>query len=489
MLLCRAHNLMNRYARYSIIFVVLEILMLACAMHGAHVSPDSYYYWAWTKHLAWSYYDGPPMIAYSLYLITHIFGNSEIALMILGWGTLAIVSYFIYHSALMLFHQPKIGFYSVVGFGILTGNMHHFIITPLYDSVLMIFWGGTIYSFLKLITTRKTRYYYQIGIMIGCMLLSKYTGILLCVSLLLACLFYAPYRFVLTSRHFYAALGIAFLLFLPVLAWNQAHDWISFSYQWQHGFHHIAHPWNGLLNYVMGTVFDFNILLLVFLSLVFYEKAQSWKSPNTGLLLFITLVPLLFFLISAFHSATGTSWTAPMAYTMILFTVAALNQLPLRNITFIFLALIALLPTVEYIVLIRLPVPNNISIWQEGYIIAKILPNTPLATPTTLPIYTSEYYFLPAYLSYFLPYHPKVYSTNLFLGKQFYLWTQEHTPPKPGSLVWFVSTYAPIQEPHMTDCHLTFQEPATATGYQGFTWSLYVWQCRYSAVNVPVSKF
>ncbi|NIM03005.1 glycosyl/arabinosyl/mannosyl transferase, partial [bacterium] len=37
---------------------------------------DEVYHWVWSNHLALSYYDHPPMVAYVIWFFTRIFGSS-----------------------------------------------------------------------------------------------------------------------------------------------------------------------------------------------------------------------------------------------------------------------------------------------------------------------------------------------------------------------------------------------------------------------------
>ena len=41
---------------------------------------DEGYYWVWSRHLAASYYDHPPMVAWLVALSTHVLGSSLVAL-------------------------------------------------------------------------------------------------------------------------------------------------------------------------------------------------------------------------------------------------------------------------------------------------------------------------------------------------------------------------------------------------------------------------
>jgi 4-amino-4-deoxy-L-arabinose transferase-like glycosyltransferase len=73
------------------------------------------------------------------------------------------------------------------------------------------------------------------GLALGAAFASKYTSILLPVTITAAVLLRPSLRARLREPGPYVACVLATLVFLPVLRWNAAHDWISFRFQIQHG--------------------------------------------------------------------------------------------------------------------------------------------------------------------------------------------------------------------------------------------------------------
>ena len=65
-----------------ILILYFGILLLIAPI--SLLSFDSYYYWEWSRHLALSYFDGSPMIAYFIKLATVLFGDTLFALNIVG---------------------------------------------------------------------------------------------------------------------------------------------------------------------------------------------------------------------------------------------------------------------------------------------------------------------------------------------------------------------------------------------------------------------
>ena len=71
-------------ARHRSTMMVLGIILLLLlrALAGAllPLSADEAYYWLWSKHLAWGYYDHPPVIAFLIRAGTSVFGDTPLGL-------------------------------------------------------------------------------------------------------------------------------------------------------------------------------------------------------------------------------------------------------------------------------------------------------------------------------------------------------------------------------------------------------------------------
>ena len=208
---------MNKASKLTTCVVLAYVLLIAVVMHGGQLGPDTYYYWQWSRHLDWSYYDGPPMIAYAMRFMTSLFGNAELGLLSLGLSAIVITSYFIYQTGRRLFESDYIASVAVMIW--LSGlvAMRHFFLLITYDTTLVIFWSATYYFLLQILLTQKTRYYYLCGVSLGLMMLSKYTTALLGGSMLLTCAVYPQYRFIFRSKHFYSGLLVGFLLVMLIL--------------------------------------------------------------------------------------------------------------------------------------------------------------------------------------------------------------------------------------------------------------------------------
>ena len=202
---------------YKRIIFIYFICLLALAPTGLLMF-DSYYYWDWSRHLAISYYDGPPMIAYWIRLSTFLFGDTIFALNMVGIIAVACTSGILYKTA-RLFLCQNASFISVA-FWLFSPLVTQDLLKQVtYDTPLMLFWALSLYHVVKYVRYARIKSLYWIGFSLGCLLLSKYSGIVLIMSLLIF-LVSTRYRNVFKIPAFYAAIGLAALLFSPVIFWN-----------------------------------------------------------------------------------------------------------------------------------------------------------------------------------------------------------------------------------------------------------------------------
>ena len=94
-------NIASKVNTYStIFFIYLLVLIIATFTIIPYV--DSYYYWLWSEHFQLSYIDGPPMIGYIIKLFSLIFGNSVLAINMVGLSIVIVTSVIIMRIVYLL---------------------------------------------------------------------------------------------------------------------------------------------------------------------------------------------------------------------------------------------------------------------------------------------------------------------------------------------------------------------------------------------------
>lgn len=202
--------------------------------YNAHLPlhPDEAYYWEWSRNLELSYYDHPPMVAYVISIIS-LFGENEAVIRLSAVLAMSGTAWLVYRIGRLLFSREAGETALLIYLLIPMTHVGFLAVTP--DPFLSLFWALALYLACIALFKGQDGYLLLAGISIGLALLSKYTGVLLPVSLLLFLACTPKFYRRLFSTHMLAAAVLATVVFSPVLIWNWNHDWISFRYQFGHG--------------------------------------------------------------------------------------------------------------------------------------------------------------------------------------------------------------------------------------------------------------
>ncbi len=190
---------------------------------------DESHYLLYSRHLAWGYFDHPPMVAF-LAALTTLVGDSvfwvRLGPIICSSLSLIILRYL----ALALYQDERVAFGAAVLLQLMP-YQHLLMVGLLPDATLNLFWCGILLCVWQAIKTGKWTMWLLSGLLFGGALLSKYHGVLLAGCLLGYFITSANHRFWLAKIQPYLAALIGLAVFIPNILWNSRHDWISYSYQ------------------------------------------------------------------------------------------------------------------------------------------------------------------------------------------------------------------------------------------------------------------
>jgi hypothetical protein len=182
---------------------------------------DELYYLAASDHLAFGYVDFAPLIAWLAHAFRIVFGSSLHAIRLLpalafgaevaltGFITLELGGkrWAIFLACISTLLAPTI-----------LGNGTRLAMNPIEP----LFWMGCIYVLLLAINRDQPKLLIWCAVLLGFGLLNKHSTIFF-LGALVAAMLLAPQRRLLTSKWFWAAAAIAFLIALPNIVWQYAH--------------------------------------------------------------------------------------------------------------------------------------------------------------------------------------------------------------------------------------------------------------------------
>src|SRR6185295_12102666 len=191
--------------------------------------PEEAYHWNFARHLDWSYFDHPPLIAWSIAAGRLVFGDSPLGIrlvpLLFSVGATALLA-----RLTRRFYGDAAAAWAVVLFTLAP--------IPLLvsesgfpDSPLLFFWILTMTWTWDAVDGNRPSRWLAAGAALGGAFLSKYTAVLLVPSVFFYLLLSKRDRRWLATPWPYLAGLIALAVFSPVLYWNWKHGWASFLFQ------------------------------------------------------------------------------------------------------------------------------------------------------------------------------------------------------------------------------------------------------------------
>ncbi|NQV16656.1 glycosyltransferase family 39 protein [bacterium] len=407
--------------------------------------PQEAYYWSWSQDLAFSYFDHPPLASYSIWVTTSIFGQT-------GFGIkFAAVVWFLGLNIIWarllqeMFGNTKQSYWTILALNsTIVFELYGFVITP--DTPLIFAWSACIYSLWKLVQTEDHKWWFAAGFFMGLAWLGKYSGIMLVPSVLMFTLISKKQRGWLLTPYPYLGVGIAILVFAPVLIWNAQHDWVSFAFQGARRSSGMAYWKPRFVGELLGSqlfVLTPYLFILVFSALIrFGRQLFSDIEDKILLLLCSGLVTSLFFIAVSFRSLVKMNWLAPAYWSLIILGINHLFQDPQRYRRMqigIFSSLAFLGLGVSVVALPDVPLGegNTWSGWKTAAYEVDSIRDSLRNEQEELFIFSTNYK-ASSLLKFYLPDQPRTYAQDI-IGKhalQFDLWEmEENLVGKTGILV------------------------------------------------------
>lgn len=411
---------------------VVGLLVVLAALQGAYnatvpLMGDEAYYWTWSRHLALSYFDHPPMIAWLLHAATFITA-SEFTVRLVPLVCFSLTAWLIWKLSDEI-DGPRAAVITLVIFLLMPATqIGAFAAVP--DAPLMLCWTTALYAGHRILKSRDARWPLLTGLAIGLALLSKYTAILFPVALLI---FLGIYRRDLLRRPTsgLAAL-VALAVFSPVLLWNARHDWLSFAFQLRHGGGDgTGIDWHQWFEFIGGTIGVFSPILFIAAFLAAIRAARG-EDLSRRYLAFFCLFPLAFFTYKGLFRKMELNWVAIAfpAATVLVGAYIAERRLYKTFGAGIALAL-ALSVAIKFPLAVGLPAKLNPF---NRFYANRIAAETLLAQRQPGEALLADHYTTAALLSFYAPDHPDVQIPTTTRLSQFDLWAVQQPPATPRGL-------------------------------------------------------
>lgn len=213
--------------KYTLSFLLIllgikAVFLLSLIVWGEiHLAPDEAQYWTWSQALDWGYYSKPPAIAWQIFATTSLFGNTELGV---RFGAVLIgfcLPLAVYWLARKTEQTPQVTFWAalVMAFSPL-GFYLSFAATTDAGAILFLTLG------LAALVQKEGPHYLLAGCMLFLGALYKWTAFVLWPFALVYLLFVPSFR----RWSLLGGILIALVALLPMIYWNQGHEWATFRH-------------------------------------------------------------------------------------------------------------------------------------------------------------------------------------------------------------------------------------------------------------------
>lgn len=308
-------------ARAALLLIAASILLHLVYAGLVGLSPQEAYYWGWSRRLALSYYDHPPLAAWTIRLTTSLVGQTERGVRAAAALHGALFATFLFLAGRRLFGERAALLALLLALLAPITGLGQVIVTP--DVPLLSGWMAALYFTVRALDEEDGRWLLAAGVATGLAALGKYTAFLLLPQILLALLLDPRGRRMLKRPWPWVGLLLSVAVFSPVLFWNAERHWVSLLFQSSGRTSTFAFRPILVARFVALQGAMVSPLLWVSCLAAAGVAALRWRQPPWRVAaLFSAPLIAMMILVSPFHWVKG-NWGAP-AYPAALLAGAAL---------------------------------------------------------------------------------------------------------------------------------------------------------------------
>jgi hypothetical protein len=306
------------------------VRLLVAATTG--LGNDEVYYWTYSQHLQWNYFDHPPLVAVMIRLFTANLSlqGAEVFIRLGSIVSAALCTVLIFRATTRI-HSDRAGWLAAC---LYTTSLYASVIAGLFilpDSPQMVFWCWSLYLLVRLFETpRSWLLWLLFGIAAGLCIMSKVHGIFLWFGLGL--FIFVRRRDWLRLPQLYVAAALTPLIASPILVWNMANDFITYRFHSErvevHGFRI-----NGasFLLELGGEFFynnPFNVAVLVSALLAWKRGRPDMRAGALSVFGFIALPMIVLLIGVSLFRTTFPHWSGPAYVALLPLSGVYLASLP-----------------------------------------------------------------------------------------------------------------------------------------------------------------
>lgn len=295
---------------YFILAWLLINVLQACLIG---LDGDEAYYWVYSRHLQWGYFDHPPMVALSIKL-GELFGHGWLFTRLGAILFSAATIYFGFKALPERLQNAKP--YILVFASVLIFHIYSFVTTP--DAPLLFFTALFFYAYKRYVEKENVGNVLFLSLSIIGMIYSKYHGVLPVFFTFLS----NPKLILKRSAWMVVAMTTA--AFLPHLWWQYQNDWPTVRY-------HLFERSQGSYklektgNYILGQLLILGPFTTI-VAIIFLLKKRMRSDVYFRAHVFTFFGILLFFLLNSFKKNIEPHWTLTAGISFVVLVLDLLER-------------------------------------------------------------------------------------------------------------------------------------------------------------------
>lgn len=321
----------SKFLWYSVLgLLVLRLLYLPLFCSVFDLAGDESYYWEWGRRPDWGYFSKPPMIGWLMGVVGLITHHAEwgirLASLLCGTASLGLL----YALAKRMFDQQT-ALLTVFLAAFTPANIALNIFFTI-DAPLVLCWTGALLAFWRAMETpAKTSHWVWLTLALGLGNLSKQMMLVFPLLMLLLVWWSAAARPMMRRSGFWISIGVSLLFVLPVLWWNEQHDWITF----QHTSHHFDTKADAtllerimvFLTFPLSQAAMLTPLTWFFLMIIGFGGLWKWRKLElrSQFLIMFSAPVLMVFSVLALRQSINPNWPAVFYLSGVVLVAAALQ--------------------------------------------------------------------------------------------------------------------------------------------------------------------
>ncbi|MGB0864327.1 MAG: ArnT family glycosyltransferase [Saprospiraceae bacterium] len=314
----KTHPLYNNWSLLAISLLIINLIQA----HFTLLLDDEAYYWMFSRHLDWGYFDHPPMVAFFIKIGYSLFQN-ELGIRLLTVFSQVIMLRVIWQMITIPNKENYTWAFFLTAFSLPMLQIYGFFTTP--DVPLLLFGSLTLLAYQQFKKVANFQHILFFSLSAAALMYSKYHGALFLIFIIAS-----DWKLLLQPK-FYLVGILAILLFSPHIYWQYINEFPSFQYHLSDRVN--RQEWWFIPEYIGNQLLIYNPMMWFIFIPIFikntkktlFTKGTSFQKTNYYILYgFLGF----FFLTSLKMRHIEPQWTILITIPLIIITFESIIQMP-----------------------------------------------------------------------------------------------------------------------------------------------------------------